>query len=181
MNWKIDPAHTQIGFMVRHMMIAKVRGSFGSYDGSIDLGTGDLAAATIAGTVAVASINTGDEQRDAHLRSADFFDVDNYPTMSFRSTRIEAAGADQYKLYGELTIKDTTQEVVLDVTNEGQAQDPWGGQRWGFTAGTKINRKAFGLTWNVALETGGWLVGDEVTISIELELVGQPESEAALA
>lgn len=181
MSWKIDPAHTRVGFVIRHMMIAKVRGRFESYDGSVDLDTDNLAASQVKGTVDVNSINTGDEQRDEHLRSADFFDVENYPQMRFRGTSIEAAGSDRYKLHGELTIKDVTKEVVLDVTDEGQVQDPWGNRRWGFTASTKINRKDFGLSWNVALEAGGWLVGDEVTIAIEAELVQeQPEREAAL-
>lgn len=181
MNWKIDPSHTRIGFVVRHMMIAKVRGRFESYDGSIDLDTDNLAASQVEGTVDVNSINTDDEQRDEHLRSADFFHVDNYPQMSFRSTRIEAAGSGRYKVHGELAIKDVTKEVVLDVIDEGQVQDPWGNTRWGFSASAKINRKDFDLSWNVALETGGWLVGDEVTIAIEAELVQeQPEREAAL-
>ena len=164
------------------MMIAKVRGRFDSYNGTFRLNTKNLAASQVEGTVDVASINIREVQRDEHLRSADFFDVENYLKMSFRSMRIEAAGSDKYKVYGELTIMDVTRGVVFDVTDEGQAQDPWGNKRWGISASAKINRKDFGLSWNMALETGGWLVDHEVTISIELELIQeQPEREAALA
>lgn len=181
MSWKIDPSHTRIGFSVKHMMIAKVRGRFDTFDGTVHLDTENPSDSWVEGTIDVASISTRDEQRDAHLRSADFFDVENYPKMRFRSTRIKPVGAGQYKVYGELTIKDVTKEVVFDVADEGQAQDPWGNTRWGLSASTKINRKDFGLAWNVALETGGWLVGEEVTISAEVELVQeQPEREAAL-
>ena len=181
MTWNIDPSHTQIEFSVRHMMIAKVRGQFESFEGKIHLNAEDPTASWAEGTVDVNSIDTKDEQRDGHLRSADFFDVETYPKMSFRSSRIESLGASQYKVYGNLTIKDVTREVVFNVADEGQAQDPWGNKRWGFSASTKISRKDFGLTWNVALETGGWLVGDEITINAEVELVYQPEAEAVSA
>lgn len=181
MSWKIDPTHSQIEFSIRHMMISKVRGRFESFGGTFNLATRNPAAASVEGTVDVNSINTKDAQRDGHLRSGDFFDVEKYPTMSFRSTRIEPVGDGEYKVYGDLTIKDMTREVVFDVLDEGQAQDPWGNQRWGVSATTKINRKDFGLNWNVALETGGWLVGDEVTISAEAELVQeQPQPEEAV-
>jgi polyisoprenoid-binding protein YceI len=175
MTWNIDVAHSQIEFAVRHMMLSKVRGKFKNFQGNITIDANNLAASSVAGTVDVASIETGDGQRDGHLRSADFFDVEKYPKMSFRSTRIEPQGADQYKVYGELTIKDVTREVVFYAVDEGRAVDPWGNRRIGVSATTKINRKDFGLTWNVALETGGWLVGDEVTITAEVELVLQPE------
>lgn len=182
MSWKIDPSHTRIEFSIKHMMIAKVRGWFETYDGTIHPETENLTASWVEGTVEVDSINTNDEQRDAHLRSADFFDVEKYPKMRFRSTRIESIGVAQYKVYGELTIKDITREVVFGVTDEGQAQDPWGNWRWGLSASTKINRKDYGLSWNVALETGGWLVGDEVTITAEVELTQeQVERETVLA
>jgi len=177
MTWNIDASHTQIEFSVRHMMIAKVRGQFESFEGKIHFNAENPAESWTEGTVDVNSINTKEEQRDGHLRSADFFDVENYPKMSFRSSRIEALGASQYKVYGNLTIKDVTREVVFNVADEGHAQDPWGNKRWGLSASTKINRKDFGLTWNVALETGGWLVGDEITINAEVEMVYQPEAE----
>jgi len=175
MTWKIDTAHTQIEFSVRHMMISKVRGQFKTFDGTVELNPANLAASRVTGTVEAASIDTREAQRDGHLLSADFFDAEKYPQLSFASTRIEPAGSDQYKVYGNLTIKDVTREVAFDVTDEGRAQDPWGNQRWGVSATTKINRKDFNLGWNVVLETGGWLVGDEVTISAEVELVKQPE------
>jgi polyisoprenoid-binding protein YceI len=173
MSWKLDPSHSTIEFSVKHMMITTVRGAFTSFDGTLQLDEQNPAASHIEGTVDVASINTNESQRDDHLRSADFFDAENYPQMSFRSTHVEHSGGDNFKLYGDLTIKDVTREVVFDVVNEGQGQDPWGNQRWGFSAATKLSRKDFGLTWNVALETGGWLVGDEVKVAIELQLVQQ--------
>lgn len=179
MTWNIDPQHTQIEFSVRHMMISKVRGQFKSFEGTLDINTDNPAASSVAGTVDVASIDTREPQRDAHLRSADFFDAEKYPKLSFRSSRIEPAGKGRYKVVGDLTIKDVSREVVFDVTDEGRAQDPWGNQRWGVSASTRLNRKDFGLTWNVALETGGWLVGDEVTISAEVELVKQAQPEPA--
>lgn len=182
MIWRIDPTHTQIEFSVRHMMISKVRGRFETFDGAIHLDAENPTASRVEGTVDVASINTQDEQRDGHLRAADFFDVEKYPQLSFRSTRVEPVGSGQYKVYGDLTIKGVTREVVFDVADGGQAQDPWRNKRWGFSATTKINRKDFGLNWNVALETGGWLVGEEVTISAEVELVQeQPDQEAVFA
>lgn len=179
MTWNIDPQHTQIEFSVRHMMISKVRGQFKSFEGAVELNPANPTASSAVGSVDVASIDTREAQRDGHLRSADFFDADKYPKLSFASRRIEPAGKGQYKVYGDLTIKDVTREVVFDVTDEGRAQDPWGNQRWGVSASAKINRKDFGLTWNVALETGGWLVGDEVTISAEVELIKQAQPEAA--
>jgi polyisoprenoid-binding protein YceI len=178
MTWNIDPQHTQIEFSVRHMMISKVRGQFTSFEGALELNADNPAASSATGSVDVASIDTREEQRDAHLRSADFFDVENYPKLTFASTRVEPGGSGKYKVAGNLTIKDVTREVVFDVTDEGRGQDPWGNQRWGLSASTKINRKDFGLTWNVALETGGWLVGDEITITAEVQLVKQPQPEA---
>lgn len=178
MSWKIDPQHTQIEFKVRHMMIAKVRGEFKSFEGMVTLDPDNLTASSVVGSVDTASIDTREPDRDAHLRSADFFDVERYPKMTFHSRRIEPAGRGKYTVYGDLTIKDITREVTFSITDEGRAQDPWGNQRWGVSASAKLNRKDFGLTWNVALETGGWLVGDEITISAEVELVKQPEPEA---
>ncbi len=183
MNWQIDPTHTTIEFSVKHMMITTVRGQFKSFAGNLHIDPSNPAASRVEGSIDVASIDTREAQRDAHLRSADFFDVENYPKMSFRSSRIEPLGANQYKVYGQLTIKDVTREVVFDVADEGRGQDPWGNQRWGISASTKISRKDFGLTWNVALETGGWLVGDEVKIAVDLQLVlqQQPETETVAA
>jgi polyisoprenoid-binding protein YceI len=181
MTWNIDPQHSEIGFSVRHMMISKVRGQFKAFEGTFDVNPDNPVASRISGVVQVDSIDTREEQRDAHLRSADFFDVENHPQISFNSTRIERQGKGQYKVYGNLTIRGTTKEIAFDVTDEGRGQDPWGNQRWGVSATTRINRKDFGLSWNVALETGGWLVGDEITINAEMQLVFQPETEAVPA
>ena len=183
MNWQIDPSHTTIEFSVKHMMFTTVRGQFKTFEGTLSIDPNNPAASRVEGSIDVASINTGEAQRDAHLRSGDFFDVEKYPQMSFRSSRIESLGGNQYKVYGQMTIKDVTREVVFDVTDVGQGQDPWGNQRRGISAETKLNRKDFGLTWNVALETGGWLVGDEIKVSVDLQLVGQeqPETEAVAA
>lgn len=177
MTWNIDPVHSLIGFSVRHMMIAKVRGRFNSFTGTVNLNADNPG---VEGTVDVASIDTRENDRDEHLRSADFFDAANFPQMRFRSTRIESAGNGKFNVTGDLTIKDVTRPVTFAVTDEGQGKDPWGGLRQGYSATAKINRKDFGLTWNVALETGGWLVGDEITINAEVELVQtQPQPEAA--
>ncbi len=180
-NWIIDTQHTHVEFVVRHMMISKVRGQFKSFDGSIDINPHDISQSSASGSIDVATIDTREEQRDAHLRSADFFDVDNYPKMTFNSTRIEPQGGDRYKVTGNLTIKDVTKEIVFNVIDEGRNQDPWSNQRQGLSASAKINRKDFGLTWNVALETGGWLVGDEITINAEVEMIYQPQAEAVPA
>lgn len=183
MKWQIDPSHSTIEFSVKHMMFTTVRGQFKSFEGDLTIDPANPAQSYTEGSIDVASINTGEAQRDVHLRSGDFFDVEKYPRMSFRSSRIESLGGRKYKVYGQMTIKDVTREVVFDVTDEGQGQDPWGNQRRGISAETKLNRKDFGLTWNVALETGGWLVGDEIKVSVELQLVGQeqPEAEAVAA
>ena len=170
MTWKIGAAHTLIEFSVKYMMITTVRGQFTSFDGTLQVNPEDLAASFVEGTVDTASLDTKEPQRDAHLRSADFFDVEQYPTMRFRSTRFEPVEGERFKVVGDLTIKDVTREVVFDVTNEGQAQDPWGKKCWGVSATTTLNPKDFGLTWNVTLETGGWLVGDAVKVSIRLNV-----------
>lgn len=171
--WQIDPAHTTAEFSVRHMMISNVRGRFGTIEGTV---TGDLADPTqaqVEAKIDVASVDTRNEQRDQHLRSADFFDVENHPHITFKSRRIERAGDNEYKIVGDLTIRGVTREVVLDATFQGQAKSPWGQQVAGFSATTKLNRKDFGLTWNTALETGGVLVGDEVKVEIQAELIQQ--------
>lgn len=171
-TWKLDPSHTQVGFAVKHLMISTVKGRFTKVDGSagIDPVTG---APSVDVSIDVASISTGDEKRDAHLRSPDFFQADAHPTMQFRAGRIDGDLEARFALHGELTIRGTTRPVVLEVTNEGHARDPWGGDRLGVTASTRISRREFGLEWNVALETGGVLVGDEVRIMIEAQFVRQ--------
>ncbi len=169
-TWAIDPAHTTIEFAVKHLMISTVRGRFGDLSGTIQLDDERPEHSSIAVTINVASIDTRQEDRDAHLRSADFFDVEHFPVMQFRSTRIERTG-DAFRVEGDLTIRGVTRPVTLSVTEEGRAKDPWGGSRVGYSASTRINRRDFGLTWNQALETGGFVVGDEVKISADVELV----------
>lgn len=171
MPWQIDQSHSLIQFSVRHMMISKARGTFERFEGTVEADEHNPAGATVDVTIDVASINTKDANRDNHLRSPDFFAVEQFPTMTFKSTRLELLDDEHGKLHGELTIRGVTNPVVLDVTYQGQAQSPWGTTSAGFSATTRINRKDWGLTWNVGLETGGVLVGDEVTIDIELELV----------
>ena len=177
MSWIIDTAHTHLQFKVRHMMISKVRGTFDEFSGVVEYDPNNPANTDVKVTIDVDSINTREEKRDNHLRSADFFDVENYPHMTFQSTRVEPAGEGRGKLYGDLTIKDITNEVVLDVVYEGMAKSPWGQTSVGFSASGKINRQNWDLNWNQALETGGWLVGDDVTINIDVELIKQEQAE----
>ncbi len=171
-TWVIDQSHTTAEFSVKHMMIATVKGRFNQVQGSIVADPANLTSAQFEGTVQVASIHTGDEQRDAHLRSADFFDVENHPTLSFRSTGVQQQG-DELKLLGDLTIRGTTKPVTWTLEYEGQGKDPWGNQRIAFTATTSLNRKEFGLTWNAALETGGVLVGETVKLEVHIEAIQQ--------
>ena len=173
-TWQIDPAHTQAGFEVKHMMFAKVRGRFEKVEGAIILGEdGSLDGAAVEAIIESASINTGVAQRDEHLRSPDFFDVATYPTLSFRSRSVEAGDDGTLRVTGELTIRDVTREVVLEAAETGRGTDPWGNERIGFSASTSIDRREFGLKWNQALETGGILVGDEVKITLEVQAVQQ--------
>ena len=181
MSWIIDPAHTQVEFSVKHMMIATVRGRFTKFSSTVNIDEQDALQSSVEGTVETASVDTHEPNRDAHLRSADFFDAEKYPTLSFRSTGIKKVGDERYQVTGQLTIKDITKEVVFDVSDEGRGKDPWGNLHWGLTATTSISRKDFGLNWNVALETGGWLVGDSVKISADVEIVYKAESQAATA
>jgi polyisoprenoid-binding protein YceI len=181
MAWHIDAVHSEIQFSVKHMMITTVRGRFTRFTGTIEADEQHPAAARVAVQIEAASLDTGNEQRDTHLRSPDFFNVEQYPQMTFRSTRVEPRGDNEGRLYGELTIRDVTKPVVLDVEYAGMAKSPWGTTSAGFSAQTKINRKDWGLNWNVALETGGWLVSDEIKISIEVELVKQEAQAAAEA
>ena len=178
MTWQIDSAHSHVAFSARHMMIAKVRGRFENFSGTIDFNENNPAASTVNVEIDTASINTREEQRDNHLRSPDFLDVENHPKLTFQSKRVEQAGSESGILIGDLTIRGVTKEVALDVEYAGQAKSPWGTTSAGFSGSTTINRKDWGLEWNQALETGGVLVGDKVRIDIELELVRQPDEEA---
>ena len=170
--WLIDPAHTQVGFSVKHLMITNVKGRFPTVTGSIRLDTA-TARPEVDVSIDASSITTGDAKRDAHLRSADFLHVEQHPTIRFQANRLKGNVDSKFTLEGELTIRGVTRPTVLYVIAEGQASDPWGNAKAGYTASTTISRKAFGLEWNVALEAGGVLVGDEVRITIEAQLVRQ--------
>lgn len=170
-TWNIDPAHSGINFSVRHMVFAKVRGRFGAWNGKVELDPEDPTRGKVEVEIDATSIDTGVADRDNHLRSADFLDVENFPKLQFESTKVEKADGDRYRVHGNLTIRDVTREVVLDAEYGGQAKDPWGNQRVAFTATTSLDRSAFGLEWNQVLETGGVLVGDRVTIEIEVQAV----------
>ncbi len=171
MLWQTDPAHTSIHFVARHMMLARVRGEFQAFSVDFNLDPEQPENATVEARIQTTSIFTKDEKRDAHLRSADFLNAELYPEMVFKSTRIERTGAEKAKLHGDLTIRDVTKPVVLDVGYLGLSKSPWGTTSVGFEAKTKIDREEWGLTWNVALETGGWLVSKEISIEIEAEFV----------
>jgi len=168
--WQLDPSHVEVGFAVRHLMISTVKGRFGSVQGTVVADGDDFSNAEVDVTIDAASLDTREPKRDEHLRSADFFDVAQFPTLSFKSRRVEPAGRDRYTLTGDLTIHGVTREVALDVTTEGFVRDPWGNERAGFSAKGHIKRSDFGLTWNALLEAGGVAVGDDVKLSIDLEL-----------
>jgi polyisoprenoid-binding protein YceI len=170
-QYSIDTAHSEIGFSVRHMMFAKVRGQFKRWTATIQYDDAAPAKTSLEVSVDVASIDTREEKRDAHLRSDDFFGAEKSPKMTFRSKYVEPAGAGRYKLVGDLTIRDTTREIALDVEQTGGGKDPWGNQRLGFTAKAAINRSEWGLKWNQALEAGGVLVSDKVEIEVEAQVV----------
>ena len=168
-TWTIDGAHSNVGFTARHVMIAKVRGRFGAVTGTITVPE-DRMAATVEATIEMTSVDTGDEGRDGHLRSPDFFDVETHPTMTFASTGIVADGKDLV-LHGDLTIKGTTKPVELDLEFEGVGGDPWGGTRAGFTAEGELNRKDWGLDFNMPLEGGGVVVSDKIKLTLDVEAV----------
>ena len=169
--WELDPAHTLVEFSAKHMMITTVKGRFVDVSGTIHADESNPSRSRVEATIQAASIDTRTEQRDQHLKSADFLDVEHYPTITFKSTRVESIDKEHFRVTGDLTIHGTTRPVTLDTTFEGREKDPWGGERAGFSATTKIDRREFGLTWNQALETGGVLVGNEIKISIEVEAV----------
>jgi len=179
MSWQIDSSHSHINFTARHMMISKVRGSFESFSGTVNFNEENPVNSTVEIAVDLSSINTRDAQRDGHLKSPDFFDVESHPTMRFVSTRVEQIDENNGRLIGDLTIKGVTHEVALDVEYAGVAKSPWGTESAGFSATGSLNRKDWGLNWNQALETGGVLVGDKINIEIELELVKVAETQAA--
>jgi polyisoprenoid-binding protein YceI len=171
-SWNIDPVHSVAEFKVKHMMISNVKGQFTRLNGTLSLDESDITNSRVEASIEAASITTRDEQRDGHLRSAEFFDVEKFPTLSFRSTRITRTGDEELSVTGDLTLHGVTRSVVFKV--EGPtvaAKDPWGNTRRGLSATTRINRRDFGLTWNSTLEAGGILVGDEVTITLDVQFI----------
>ncbi len=170
--WSIDAEHSSVGFKIRHMMVSNVKGDFTKFSGNVDIDDKDLSKTKVDAVIETASINTNVAKRDEHLKSPDFFDVVKYPTMTFVSKKVKKEGGNKLKIYGQLTMHGVTREVVLDVQGLDKSfKDPWGNIKRGASATTKINRKDFGLVWNKAMETGGVMVGDEVNIALEIELL----------
>jgi polyisoprenoid-binding protein YceI len=172
-KWVIDPAHTEIQFKVKHLVISTVTGNFEKFEGYLETSREDFSDAEISFSADVASISTNAPDRDAHLKSADFFDVANYPKLTFKSKNMKKSGADTYKLTGDLTIRGTTHEIVLDVEHGGIVKDPWGNTKAGFELTGNLIRKDYGLNWNAVTEAGGLLVGEEVKIVVNVELARQ--------
>jgi len=173
-TWTIDKAHSDIFFTVRHMVITKVRGRFTKWDGTLTLDEQDWSKSHVEVSIDAASINTNDEKRDGHLKSADFLDAEKFPKLTFKSTKVEKASGDRLKVTGDLTIRDVTKSVTLDVEVLGKAKDPWGNNKIAFNGKVAILREEFGAKWNQALETGGVLVGKQVEIDLELQAVAPP-------
>jgi len=173
-TWTVDPTHSGAEFAVKHLMVSTFRGHFRSLEGTVQLDEDNPANSSVTASVDVASVDTQTPDRDVHLRSDDFFNAERYPKMTFRSTRVEQVDETNWKVTGELTIRDVTKEVVLDTEYEGRIVDPWGNERIGFTARTELSRKEFGVRWNSAIESGGVVVGDKVRISLNIEIVRQP-------
>ena len=178
-TYTFDRSHSSVGFTVRHLMVSKVRGLFHTWDGTLEIDPADIRRSKVAVEIDAASIDTKEEKRDAHLRSADFFDVEKFPKLTFASTAIEEVDAENLKVTGDLTIHGVTKSVVLDVERSPEVKDPWGGVRTGFSASTTISRKEFGLHWNAALEAGGVVVSDKVTINLEIEAILAAGAQAA--
>src|SRR4030088_581789 len=171
MSWAVDPNHTQVAFSANHRGLMTVKGHITGVQATIDFNEDDFTASSVAATIDPTTLTTNDERRDAHLKSPDFLNVEQFPTMAFQSTRIERAAHDRYTMKGDLTMRGVTRAVSLDVVYSGQAKDPMGNMHAGFSAYTTINRKDWGLNWNMALETGGLLVGEDVKLALEGEAV----------
>lgn len=178
-KWKADPAHSEITFKIKHLMISNVTGSFKTFEINVDTKDEDFLTAKVSVSVDAASIDTRNDQRDGHLKGADFFETEKFPHLAFASTKVEKVDDDSFDLFGDLTIKNVTKPVKLSVEYSGIAKDPWGNEKAGFTVTGKINRKDWGLNWNAALETGGVLVGDELKISAEVQLVKETVEQPA--
>jgi polyisoprenoid-binding protein YceI len=170
-TWQIDRAHSDIFFTVRHMVITKVRGRFAKWEGTLSLDEQDLPKSRVDITIDAASIDTNEEKRDAHLRSADFLDADKYPKLTFKSTKVEPASGDKLRVTGDLTIRDVTKPVTIEVEKLGKLKDPWGNNKIAFNGRLSIQRDEFGAKWNQALEAGGFLVGKQVDIDLELQAI----------
>ncbi len=170
-SYTLDPAHTRLGFVTRHAMVTKVRGSFDDFTGTASGDGADPQSAQVEVTIQTGSFDSRQEQRDAHVKGEDFLDVEKFPTITFRSTNVEVADEETLNITGDLTIKDVTRSVTIPFEFVGEATDPFGNSRIGFEGGTKISRKDFGLTWNAALETGGVLVSDDVTLELEISAI----------
>ena len=171
-TWKIEPAHSAAEFKVKHMMISNVKGTFTGLDGVLNQDHSDPASSSVQATVDVSTLSTGDPQRDGHLKSADFFEIEKFPTMTFKSTSVRTKGEGEYSVTGDLTLHGVTKPVTFAVEGpSAPSKDPWGNIRIGLSATTKINRKDFGLAWNAALETGGILVGEDVTITLDVQFI----------
>ena len=180
-RWNFDLVHSHIGFWVRHLMVSKVHGRFTQWTGTLEFDEQNPTDFVVDVRIEAASIDTKEPQRDAHLRSADFLEVEKHPYITFKGSAVERAGDRRYRLKGSLTIRGATQPVILDVEYAGRVKDPWGGERVGFSARTSISRKEFGLTWNQLLEAGGLAVDDKVEISVEIEAIRQAEPAQAVA
>jgi polyisoprenoid-binding protein YceI len=172
-KWSLDPTHSELGFKIKHLMISNVSGGFTKFDVQTETSSDDFSDAQVVANVDVASINTSNSQRDEHLKNADFFEVESHPNLVFKSTKVEKLDSENFSLYGDLTIKDITKPVKLAVEFNGIAKDPWGNIKAGFTVNGKINRKEFGITYNAVMETGGVMLGEEVKINGDIQLVKQ--------
>ncbi|MEU0578258.1 YceI family protein [Streptomyces griseoincarnatus] len=170
-DYELDPAHTTIGFVARHAMVTNVKGHFAEFSGTLHLDGADPSSSTASIDVVMDTIDTGNADRDGHLKSADFFKIDEFPTMTFRSTKAEALGGDDYRITGDLTILGTTRPITIDLEFNGAAKDPFGNERVGFEGKTEILRSEWGLTWNAALETGGMLVSDKIKLVFDISAI----------
>jgi polyisoprenoid-binding protein YceI len=178
-TWDFDLSHSSVNFSVRHLMVSKVHGRFQTWGGTLVIDNDDITRSRVSVEIDAASIDTKEEKRDAHLRSADFFDAENHPKLIFKSTAVKRVSDDELEVTGDLTIRGTTKPVVLKVESNGTVKDPWGGIRAGFSAKATILRKEFGLHWNALLETGGVVVGDKIEIGLEIEAIQRAANQAA--
>ena len=174
-TYQIDPAHSAAHFSVRHLTIANIRGSFGKVSGAVEFDPSNAAASRVEATIDIASLSTGDPQRDGHLKAADFLDAEKFPSMTFHSKKVVSAGANSFTVVGDLTLHGVTKEATVSVEGlQAEVKDPWGNMRLGALAKARVSRKDFGLVWNVAIEAGGVMISDEVEVTIDAELMRKP-------